>query len=157
MSTLNAKFDKQADGTLVVFFQGAIDEQSELEPIFSEITQPAVLNLREIERINSIGVHRWIPLITKLARTYKIVVEEISYPVVMQANCVANLFGSADVRSCLAPYFNPESNEIHMVLVTAQDVLDADGDVPEKRDNATNTVLEFDELDTYFSFLKKSH
>ena len=49
--------------------------------------------MRNVERVNSMGVHRWIPLISKFSAKHQAAFDEISYALVQNANVVANLFG----------------------------------------------------------------
>lgn len=146
---LSATIEK-IGGWLSVRLGGAIDEESDLAGLFDRLDADVVFDLAGVNRINSIGVLRWTPLIAKLAEKWLVVIESASYPLVLQANSVANFFGGAKVRSCLAPYRCPACQESQMVLVTAEEV--AAGEPPAKR-CACGGPLEFDELDSYFSFL----
>jgi hypothetical protein len=154
MSTISSKIEKTEDGGSRVLLSGSIDESSDLDSVFAGVEGRCIVSLEGIERINSMGIHRWIPTIAKLAKEHEVVVERLSYPVSLQANVVANLFGGAPVVSCVAPYFCNTCQEDRTAVVTAEEVQAADGSAPEKHCDACDDPMEFDELDTYFLFLR---
>jgi hypothetical protein len=133
---------------------GSIDENSDIEGMFAQVTGPALLNMQRVERVNSMGVHRWIPLVARCAAQYPLAIEEISYALVQNANVVANLFGSASVRSCMAPYYCARCKENWTVSVSADEVVGAGNMAPVKHCGRCSSAMEFDELDGYFGFFK---
>jgi anti-anti-sigma regulatory factor len=153
--SMAANIQTMADGTLNVIFEGAIDEKSDLAAAFALITRPAILNLRGVSRVNSMGVHSWIPAISKCSAQHRLALEEISYALVQNANVVANLFGSAELRSCMAPYFCVTCSENFALCVTREEVAESGGEPPERTCARCGSALEFDELDGYFSFLTR--
>jgi len=152
---LRAAFDVAPDGTQRLALAGSIDENADLDSIFSKLTGDTVLNLRGIDRVNSMGVHRWVPIVTAFTARHRLLIEEISYALVQNANFVANLFGSATVVSCIAPYYCSTCKDNCSVTVTGEEVA-AHGfeEPPSKRCVRCNSVMEFDELDGYFAFFK---
>jgi hypothetical protein len=153
MGSLKAKLDKGGDGKFRVALAGAMDEESDLKSFFTELNGDTVFDLGEIERVNSMGIHLWIPQITELSNNHDVLIERIAYPMVLQANTVANLFGKARVTSCYAPYFCGSCHENYMVEVSAEEVVD--GTAPEKKCDTCSDDMEFDELDSYFYFLQR--
>jgi hypothetical protein len=137
-----------------VVLEGSIDENADLETMFSKLTGPSILNMQHVERVNSMGVHRWIPLVTRFCTQHKLVIEEISYALVQNANVVANLFGSAQIRSCMAPYFCSSCNHNCTVTVTTDEVVGPGHGAPDKHCAKCGSAMEFDELDGYFAFFK---
>lgn len=154
MSSLKAALENRGD-LLRVTLSGVIDERSELTTVFAEISQETILDLSGVERLNSIGILRWVPAIEALSQRQKVRIEAISYAFALQANCVANLFGQAHVVSCMAPYFCAKCGGNQMVLVT-RDELSEGAAVPQKGPCIAcgNDQLEFDELDSYFAFFE---
>lgn len=145
----------EANGTTThVTLHGAIDENSKLEALFAQLTGDTVLNMRNVERVNSMGVHRWIPLVAKLTAKHEVMFDEISYAIVQNANVVANLFGAGQVRSCMAPYFCAKCKANVTLTVTQQEVAMSLHAPPPKMCERCNGLLEFDELDNYFGFFK---
>src|SRR4051812_38139010 len=103
-TTLRLTTERGPDG-LRIALAGAIDENADLDAMFALVTANAVLNMRNVARVNSMGIHAWIPAIAKASSAHTIVIEELSYALVQNANVVANLFGSAQLHSCMAPYY----------------------------------------------------
>ena len=132
---------------------GTLDEHAHVGPAFGAIEGPAVINLRGIERINSMGVHRWLAAFADLTARQKIVVVEVPYAVAMQANLVASFFGDAEVRSALAPYYCGTCKASHQMVVQRSE-LGKDGAAPSKHCPTCKRELEFEELDGYFSFFE---
>jgi len=152
MASLKSEISKD-DSRNLVKLSGAMDEESDLGSVFTELDGPTTFDLGEIQRVNSMGIHLWIPLITELSAKHEVLIERIAYPMVLQANTVANLFGRARVTSCFAPYFSPAVHENFMVEVKASEVVD--GTAPVKMCPETGEEMEFDELDSYFYFLQR--
>jgi hypothetical protein len=153
MSTLRSTLRRNPDGTFHVSLEGAMDERSDFQSIFDPLEGDTTFNMRGVERVNSIGIHRWIPLISRLSEEKRVAIEEIPYPLVLGANSVANLFGQASLLSCLAPYYCDRCGESRTIVVSSDDVNATPG-TPEKRCGTCQAVLSFDELDSYFKFLR---
>lgn len=153
MGSLKAEIEKTAEGAFTVALSGAIDEEADLGSIFADLKGPTTFDLGGIERVNSMGIHAWIPLITELSAAHAVEIQRIAYPMVLQANTVANLFGAAKVTSCFAPYFSPAVHENFMIEVRAEEV--KDGVAPVKMCPESGEEMEFDELDSYFYFLQR--
>ena len=151
--SLRVAIEAGPDGQHVAL-AGSIDENSDLAGMFAQLVGPAVINLRHIERVNSMGVHRWVPLVTQFSARHPLAIDEISYALVQNANVVANLFGTAVVRSCVAPYFCSACNDNCSVVVTMEEVAACAGGPPVKHCGRCRAAMEFDELDGYFSFFK---
>lgn len=140
--------------TIVVTWMGAIDENADLEGVFAQLTRDSRFDMQAVERINSMGVHRWIPLVTRFSAAHQLAIEHISYALVQNANVVANLFGSARVTSCMAPYYCPKCKTNVTIGVSEEEVVAAQHQPPTKHCSGCGSVLEFDELDGYFQFFK---
>jgi hypothetical protein len=140
--------------TTLVSLAGAIDENSKLDALFGQLMTDTTFNMRNVERVNSMGVHRWIPLIARFSAQHRVTFDEISYPLVQNANVVANLFGSGQIRSCMAPYFCAACKINVTLTVTYQEVVAALHAPPIKACERCQRLMEFDELDNYFTFFK---
>lgn len=145
---------EETPNELRVTWAGAIDESSNLEGVFAKLTRDALFNMRDVERVNSMGVHQWIPLVTRFSAKHRLVIDEISYALVQNANVVANLFGTARVRSCMAPYFCAACKININLSVAREEALAASDEPPAKQCPRCGSALEFDELDGYFQFFK---
>jgi len=135
---------------------GVIDEDNELSDLVEKIpTGTAVIDLGEIERINSCGVRDWVNWLAKL-ETYgtRSVLVECSPAIVAQINLVNNFTGSGAVKSFYVPYFCPECDEEKVLLVEASDMGPPPHEPPTCRCDECDLVMDFDDMpDSYFAFL----
>ena len=140
-----------------VILSGAIDERCELDEALGGLaeSEPIELDLAGISRINSIGVMRWITALEALCKGRDVRVVRASYVVINQANSVANFFADAQVRSCLVPYFCPACGDNKMLEIEVDEVRAAGCSAPARRCDSDDAQLEFDELDSYFTFARE--
>jgi hypothetical protein len=136
------------DGVLRITLSGVIDDMVDLQPLFRELPPKLAVDLRGIERINSVGVLNWVELMSRITAAHDLTIEGVSYPVVMQAICVRSFFGRAKVASCMAPYFCPRCRRVDNVVVRREEV--AAGPAADKRCSNCSETMYFDELDQYF-------
>jgi hypothetical protein len=153
---LQTRVARDAQGVLVVQVSGAIDEDTDLEPLARQLAGPVKFHLAGVHRMNSIGALRWTRFMELVTLSTPAVVEALSYPLVMQANCVANFMGRAQVRSCMAPYFCAACRLSCEIEVTRADLLTASGVAPAQRCPRCGGTLDFDELDSYFALLRRT-
>ncbi len=135
---------------------GVIDEDNELGELVDKIpTGTAVIDLGEIERINSCGVRDWVNWLSKLeGNGTRGVLIECSPAIVAQINLVNNFTGSGVVKSFYVPYFCAECNEEKVLLVEAQDMGPPPHEPPTCRCDECDLVMDFDDMpDSYFAFL----
>jgi anti-anti-sigma regulatory factor len=135
---------------------GVIDEDNELADLVDRIpTGTAVIDLGEIERINSCGVRDWVNWLSRLeANKTRVVMVECSPAIVAQINLVNNFTGSGVVKSFFVPYFCPECDEEKVLLVEASDMGPPPHEPPTCRCDECDLVMDFDDMpDSYFAFL----
>jgi anti-anti-sigma regulatory factor len=135
---------------------GVIDEDNELGDLVDKIPPgTAVIDLGEIERINSCGVRDWVNWLGKLeSNATKVVLVECSPAIVAQINLVNNFTGSGVVKSFYVPYFCPECDEEKVLLVEAADMGPPPHEPPTCRCDECDLVMDFDDMpDSYFAFL----
>src|SRR5687768_14031486 len=135
---------------------GVIDEDNELGDLVDKIPSgTAVIDLGEIERINSCGVRDWVNWLSKLeANGTRSVLVECSPAIVAQINLVNNFTGSGVVKSFYVPYFCPECDEEKVLLVEAGDMGPPPHEPPTCRCDECDLVMDFDDMpDSYFAFL----
>ena len=135
---------------------GVIDEDNELGDLVDKIPSgTAVIDLGEIERINSCGVRDWVNWLNKLeGNGTRSVLVECSPAIVAQINLVNNFTGSGVVKSFYVPYFCPECDEEKVLLVEATDMGPAPHEPPTCRCDECDLVMDFDDMpDSYFAFL----
>lgn len=135
---------------------GVIDEDNGLNDLVDQIPSgTAVIDLGEIERINSCGVRDWVNWLTKLESngTHSVLVE-CSPAIVAQINLVNNFTGSGVVKSFYVPYFCPECDEEKVLLVETTDMGPPPHEPPTCRCDECDLVMDFDDMpDSYFAFL----
>jgi len=82
-----------------------------------------VIDLGEVERINSCGVRDWVNWLSKLRTTAPARCWSSARPrFVAQINLVNNFTGNGVVKSFYVPYFCPECDEEKVLLVEATDM-----------------------------------
>lgn len=135
---------------------GVIDEDNELGDLVDKIPSgTAVIDLGEIERINSCGVRDWVNWLSKLeSNGTRSVLVECSPAIVAQINLVNNFTGNGVVKSFYVPYFCPECDEEKVLLVEAGDMGPPPHEPPTCRCDECDLVMDFDDMpDSYFAFL----
>jgi hypothetical protein len=135
---------------------GVIDEDNELNELAEKIPMgTAVIDLGEIERINSCGVRDWVNWLSKLEYNgTRSVLVECSPAIVAQINLVNNFTGNGVVKSFYVPYFCPECDEEKVLLVEATDMGPPPHEPPTCRCDECDLVMDFDDMpDSYFAFL----
>jgi anti-anti-sigma regulatory factor len=134
---------------------GVIDEDNELTDLTEKIPSgTAVINLGEIERINSCGVRDWVNWLGKIEKQgARVVLVECSPAIVAQINLVNNFTGGGVVKSFFAPYFCPNCDREKVLLVEASE-LGSPAKAPTCRCDECDGVMDFDDMeDSYFAFL----
>src|ERR1700727_901935 len=136
---------------------GVIDEDNELGELVDKIPNgTAVIDLGEVERINSCGVRDWVNWLGKLEKNgSRAVLVECSPAIVAQINLVNNFTGQGVVKSFYAPYFCPNCDLEKVLLVETRDVA---GTTPFKapscRCDECDGPMDFDDMEeSYFAFL----
>jgi hypothetical protein len=135
---------------------GVIDEDNELSDLVEKIpVGTAVIDVGEIERINSCGVRDWVNWLSKLENNgTRSVLVECSPAIVAQINLVNNFTGNGVVKSFYVPYFCPECDEEKVLLVETSDMGPPPHDPPTCRCDECDLVMDFDDMpDSYFAFL----
>jgi anti-anti-sigma regulatory factor len=144
------------DEVSYVKLAGVIDEDNELTALTDKIPSgTAVIDLGEIERINSCGVRDWVNWLGKLeVQSTRAVLVECSPAIVAQINLVNNFTGSGVVKSFYVPYFCPDCDEEKVLLVDATDMGPPPHEPPTCRCDECDLVMDFDDMaDSYFAFL----
>src|SRR5688572_17874787 len=157
---MNSKFQanvSQREDVTWVKLAGVIDEDNDLGSLAEKIGQgTAVIDVSEIERINSCGVRDWV---NWLGRTEKngasVVLVECSPAIVAQINLVNNFTGQGVVKSFYAPYFCPNCDIEKALLVETADVSGVRPfQAPSCRCDECDGPMDFDDMeDSYFAFL----
>jgi len=139
---------------------GVIDEDNELGSLAEKLGgTTAVIDLSEVERINSCGVRDWVNWLGKVEKTgARPVLVECSPAIVAQINLVNNFTGSGVVKSFYAPYFCPNCDLEKVLLVETRDFAGQQKfKAPTCRCDECDGPMDFDDMeDSYFAFLANS-
>jgi anti-anti-sigma regulatory factor len=147
------------DDVSYVKLAGVIDEDNELATLVDRIPRgTAVIDLGEIERINSCGVRDWVNWLSRLeSQGTRMVLVECSPAIVAQINLVNNFTGNGVVKSFFVPYFCPECDEEKVLLVETSEMGPPPHEPPMCRCDECDLVMDFDDMpDSYFAFLSNS-
>lgn len=150
---LSRRLERRPDGRTTVMLSGTIDETADLEALVADLDGELAFDLSDVLRINSIGAHRWILMMTRITASRRVLVEAVPYGVGMQANYIANFFARAEVLSCLAPYACDTCDTSTSMLIHRDEVsLRA----PTRWCSSCKREMRFDELDGYLDFLVRT-
>jgi anti-anti-sigma regulatory factor len=144
------------DDVTFVKLSGVIDEDNELTDLTDKIPRgTAIIDLGEVERINSCGVRDWVNWLSQIeTNSTKVVLVECSPAIVAQINLVNNFTGTGIVKSFYVPYFCPECDEEKVLLVESADMGPPPHEPPVCRCDECDLVMDFDDMpDSYFAFL----
>jgi len=157
---MNSKFQASVthrDEVTWVKLAGVIDEDNDLGALAEKIgTGTAVIDVSEIERINSCGVRDWVNWLGKAEKNgASVVLIECSPAIVAQINLVNNFTGQGVVKSFYAPYFCPNCDIEKALLVETSDVQSVRPfQAPSCRCDECDGPMDFDDMeDSYFAFL----
>ena len=157
---MNPKFQASVqtrEDVTYVKLSGVIDEDNELNTLADKLGQgTAVIDVSEIERINSCGVRDWVNWLSKAEKGgAKIVLVECSPAIVAQINLVNNFTGNGVVKSFYAPYFCPNCDLEKVLLVETRDMAGAQPfKAPSCRCDECDGPMDFDDMEeSYFAFL----
>jgi len=156
---MNQKFQSAVhykEDITYVKLAGVIDEDNDLADVGDQVRNgTAVIDLSEIERINSCGVRDWVNWLNKIeSRGSRVVLVECSPAIVAQINLVNNFTGTGVVKSFFAPYFCPTCDREKVLLLETSELGTTPTNAPTCRCDECDGVMEFDDMeDSYFAFL----
>jgi anti-anti-sigma regulatory factor len=160
---MNPKFQATVhnrEDVTYVKLSGVIDEDNELASLGEKIgAGTAVIDVSEIERINSCGVRDWVNWLGKVEKNgAKVVLVECSPAIVAQINLVNNFTGQGVVKSFYAPYFCPNCDLEKVLLVETRDVAGTQPfKAPSCRCDECDGPMDFDDMEeSYFAFLSNA-
>lgn len=149
----------QREDVAYVKIVGVIDEDNQLTELIEQIPPgTAVVDVGEVERINSCGVRDWVNWLSRLeGQRTRIVLVECSPAIVAQINLVNNFTGAGVVKSFYVPYFCSECDEEKVLLVETVDMGPAPYEPPTCRCDECDLVMVFDDMvESYFAFLSST-
>lgn len=138
---------------------GVIDEDNNLMSVLPRLTRDVVVvGLREVARINSLGVRDWVNWMNSLdAAGKRVVMHECSTAVVSQINLVANFAGKSHIESFLAPYFCSACDADRLRLIQTRRLTGDPPRAPRALCDQCDSLMALDEVeDSYFSFIPRT-
>jgi hypothetical protein len=111
---------EQRDGVSWVALIGNVDESVDLAPLIA-MAGPLVVDLGEMDRINSIGVRTWMNFVKAREKAgAALTIERCSPMMVGQITMITRFMGSqAHVKSLLVPYFCKKCQREHAEVFAA--------------------------------------
>jgi anti-anti-sigma regulatory factor len=149
------------DGVTTLKVAGVIDEDNELASLEGKLGGGAtVLDLAEIERINSCGVRDWVNWLGRIEKQgARLVFVNCSPQIVSQLNLVHNFTANGIVKSFYAPYFCARCKKEKLLRLEARDLAKSApiAKAPLCRCDECDGAMDFDELEeSYFAFLNNA-
>ncbi len=142
---------------------GVIDEDNRLESSLKKIEgRTVVIDLADVDRINSCGVRDWVNWLADLTdRDRHVILVRCSPSIVTQLNLVHNFVGKGMVKSFFTPHFCPPCDLEQLELVQVEDFAGDGGPkapiVRGRKCQEPQCAMEFDDLESaYFAFLPRS-
>jgi anti-anti-sigma regulatory factor len=158
---MNQKFNAevtQRDDVTYIKLSGVIDEDNDLTNLVDRVgVGTSVIDLAEIERINSCGVRDWVNWFIKMEKKgAHVIMVECSPAIVAQINLVNNFVGDGAVKSFYAPYFCPSCDLEKVLLVELDEMMGQDKPkAPVCRCDECDGVMDFDDMEeSYFAFIQ---
>ena len=158
---MGAKFSSELaaqGGVVSLKLRGVIDEDNELTGIESQLSAGVtVLDLADIERINSCGVRDWVNWLGRIEKLgARLVFVNCSQAIVAQMNLVHNFSASGIVKSFYAPYFCPRCNKERLLRLETRDLVHQTPitSAPTCRCDDCDGPMDFDDMEeSYFAFM----
>ncbi len=158
---MGAKFSSELaaqGGVVSLKLRGVVDEDNELTSIEGQLSAGVtVLDLADIERINSCGVRDWVNWLGRIEKIgARLVFVNCSPAIVAQMNLVHNFSASGIVKSFYAPYFCPRCNKERLLRLETKDLVHQTPitSAPTCRCDDCDGPMDFDDMEeSYFAFL----
>ena len=134
---------------------GVIDEHANLDFLRS-VQGRILINLRDVRRINSVGVRQWMDAMRAIPSTATVELVEARPPIVDQINMVAGFLGKAHLLSFYAPMVCPSCDHQEEIQLDVAACRAAGGALPSNPcPRCGKSVLELDDVEEEFtSFLR---
>lgn len=145
-------------GWTYVRLSGVIDEDNRLRDLLAEIRGDLLMvDLVDIERINSCGVRDWVNWLEEACREREdSVLIDCAPAIVAQLNLVGNFSAGASVSSIVAPYYCESCDLERSTILAVRDLAAAkEPSAPTLECEACANPMSFDDIEeSYFAFLQ---
>lgn len=136
---------------------GVVDEDNNLRSLTARLeAETLILDLSDVDRINSCGVRDWVNWLGDLqSHGKRAVMIRCAPAIVAQANMVTNFLGDALILSFFAPYYCPACDKSEDKLLHVQQFAGMEeARAPEFACENCGEALEFDDFEeSYFAFV----
>jgi len=152
---LRATVEHEGESCLVKL-AGYLDEDNDLKGLATQIPAgTAMIDLAEVERINSCGIRDWVNWLAALeSNGTKPVLVSCSPAIVAQINLVKNFTGGGAVKSFQIPYYCNECDEEKVMLVETSEMSSPTQTPPACLCETCGHAMDIDEMpESYFAFL----
>lgn len=156
---MNYTIATESDGTVVVYLEGAINEDAELDlqKLREELSSAtkAAFHFAKVKSINSLGVRAWVSFLRAVDSKLTTIFRECTSDVIMQLNMIPSFQGKASIESFYTHYICDSCGHRETSLIQCHTV---------NREALPSTLpcpkcsetMETEELeDEYFIFLKR--
>ena len=148
---------EQKGSAIEVKLSGSVEESVNLEELIGSPTGELIVNCKEINRINSIGVKGWIKYFQSLtAKGVKLKFIECSTAIVEQINLISNFTCGGVVESIYVPFACSSCKTELIALFKAADLKQNGIQLPELKCTKCSGKAVFDDIEEeYFAFLDR--
>ena len=148
---------KQEVEATFLTLSGVVDERIEFDRLLGPLTGLVKINLRRIDRINSVGVKNWVRYFNELSQKgVELVFEECSPQIVEQINLVLNFICGGTVASILVPFNCSQCHSAFVVSFSLEELNRIQGEVPEPPCPKCNGKTSFDDIEEeYLAFMDR--
>lgn len=153
---LNITRERHGD-SLILRLTGEILEDVDLHALAGEIAPETTVNCKEISRINSLGVKRWILFFdSHRANGVRLRFTECSPVVVEQINMIRNFVCGGTVESIYVPFSCTNCKKGLVGLFQVENLRQTGLKLPEVKCHRCGGIAVFDDLaDEYFRFIER--
>lgn len=154
---LNVTKNQTAD-TLLVKLSGSIEENVDFNALIGAPNAPKMdVVLREVLRINSVGVKAWIKYFQSVAtKGTQLRFLECSTAIVEQINLISNFTCGGKVESIFVPFCCTKCSTELLGLFRAEDLKKINFQIPNLKCSKCGGVAQFDDIpEEYFGFLTR--
>lgn len=149
---------EQRGDTLLVRLSGSIDENIDFAAVLGAPTAAKLdIILKEVPRINSVGVKAWIKYFQSIAaKGVHVRFLECSTAIVEQVNLISNFTCGGVVESMYVPFCCSSCNTELLGLFRCEDLKKIQFKIPDLKCAKCGGVASFDDiLEEYFAFLRR--
>ncbi len=144
---------------MLVKLTGSIEENVDFGTLIGQPTAQKIdLLLKEVPRINSVGVKAWIKYFQGIAaKGVKLNFKECSTAIVEQINLISNFTCGGTVESIYVPFCCGSCNTELLGLFRAGDLKKINFQIPDLKCSKCGGAASFDDIpEEYFGFLMRS-